>query len=277
MAMAFLLNTFGSIGLWRRVVNSVRQPVCCSCSSSLALTLPSYYGWLCPACLGLFWPATNSPSVCLNSALPTGIVPLFEWNKAFKQRFYRSKFAGCKRSAQVLQALLLQGMQRALSLYAPLSKAASIVVVPVPARTGRPKRVEELAQQLAWELGWQFKPAALRWQKQTLRQHQLRKRSQRLNNVKGALVLQEALPQNATILVLDDLSTTGATLQEAVRAIKQETTHVCYAFSLGTVPKANPASSFGLTMTEKQRFLTPPFVKMWDGTRPLVPVADRET
>ncbi len=95
-------------------------------------------------------------------------------------------------------------------------------VVAVPSRTW--KQRESTSRFIAAELGLPLFPDLLQWRNPPeKRQGELRNNDQRRENVAGRLAVSGSLPaDNRTILLLDDYTGSGATLKEAVRALRKE-------------------------------------------------------
>jgi len=131
--------------------------------------------------------------------------------------------------ARAIQALKYEGRP---DLAAPLGRRLSRAVarhalgpallVPVPIH---PRKLAErgynqsalVAQTLGRELKWQVRERALRRSRDTHAQARLG-RSERLENVKGALIERERLEGSRVVLV-DDVVTTGATVSACREAL----------------------------------------------------------
>ena len=72
----------------------------------------------------------------------------------------------------------------------------------------------------------------LAWSRPVRRQSKLPNRSERLANVSGAMVATEQLCPNTTCFVIDDITTTGATLTEAHRALIAKGAHTVITLAL---------------------------------------------
>ena len=59
----------------------------------------------------------------------------------------------------------------------------------------------------------------LQWTRHTKRQSHLKSRKERMENMKHAMKANECLPSNTICFVIDDVTTSGATLTEAKRAL----------------------------------------------------------
>lgn len=55
----------------------------------------------------------------------------------------------------------------------------------------------------------------------TPKQHRLKDRNTRLNNLKGSQVVTAVIPPHTAVILIDDVTTTGATLNESKRALKE--------------------------------------------------------
>lgn len=56
---------------------------------------------------------------------------------------------------------------------------------------------------------------------ETPRQHRLKDRNARLHNLTGSQVVTAVIPPHTAVLLIDDVTTTGATLNESRRALKE--------------------------------------------------------
>ncbi|MEZ4103208.1 MAG: phosphoribosyltransferase family protein [Candidatus Paceibacterota bacterium] len=65
-------------------------------------------------------------------------------------------------------------------------------------------------------------------------QNKIKNRNERLRNVVGSFSVKENnIPKNSTIVLIDDIVTTGATLSEAKRSLKEYGFKNIFAFTLG--------------------------------------------
>ena len=99
------------------------------------------------------------------------------------------------------------------------------VIVPVPLGKARRKergfnQIEEVAKRIARELGIPVDAGLLVRVRETASQVSL-PRVQRLENMRGAFGAAHELDPARTYIVIDDVITTGATLQAAVDALKE--------------------------------------------------------
>lgn len=114
------------------------------------------------------------------------------------------------------------------------------MLVPVPLGRRRMRergynQVAMIARPLAMGMGWQYAPRALARRKETRSQVGLGRRDRR-TNVHGAFEARLKVSEK-TILIMDDVSTTGSTLSAAADALYQSGARDVYAL---TVARALP-------------------------------------
>ncbi len=110
------------------------------------------------------------------------------------------------------------------------------LIVPVPLSEKRYRergynQVELVARTLALALGWKCVPEALARVRETASQVGL-SAAERRQNVLGAFRASRPHVQERTILVMDDVATTGATLSSCAQALLDEGASAVYAFTL---------------------------------------------
>lgn len=173
------------------------EPLCPRCG------LPLAQPGLCPTCVA------NPPSFdLLRSWL------IFEG--PIRKALHRLKY---RRDLGLGDALAegLDGCLRQLGWTADL-----VVPMPLGRRRMRERgynQVGLVARPLALARGWRYAPAALRRARETASQVGLSAEERRLN-VRGAFRASERLVRGRQVLLLDDVATTGATLTEAARALR---------------------------------------------------------
>ena len=101
-----------------------------------------------------------------------------------------------------------------------------ILIVPIPSSTsGKRKRgynqSEFLAKALSDRVGFKatLVKDTLRKIRNTPRQSEIKKRKERIENIAGAFSARSDIVSGRVVLLVDDVTTTGATLREARRAI----------------------------------------------------------
>jgi ComF family protein len=198
----------------------------------------------CQGCGRPFDPKAHAADVCgdcrtgqfrFDRARAVGqhVAPLRDLVLAFK-------FGGRHRLAEPLGRLLSEFVLAEGSPGGALARADAIV--PVPLHRSRQRwrgynQAELLAERLGEATGVPVAAAALRRVRDTKPQTELTP-AQRRENVRGAFaVLDAETVQGRTLLVLDDVMTTGATLSECARVLKRAKAERVFAL---TVSRSTP-------------------------------------
>lgn len=158
---------------------------------------------------------------CRRSSPLRRLVVAGYWQNPLRAWVLALKYRRARVLSRYLTALLIDALQLA-------DVAAVDVVVPVPLHYVRRFRrgfnqAQELAQLVAGHLRKPLVASLLRV-RNTKPQFSL-SRWDRLSNVAGAFDVNpaaEAIIKNRTILVVDDVITTGATIEECARSLKQK-------------------------------------------------------
>ncbi len=173
-----------------------------------------------------------------------------QFNLPLKKWLYPYKFEHQTHYKGPLADLWIQYWQSLLEKQPTLIKPP-VYVVPIPPRQNNPHHrphLGPLAKTFAAMFGYPYVPHGLDWQRETEAQHTLAHKRQRWQNMAGSLATgypagfkqDEFSP---TILLLDDIKTTGATLFEATQAFQrnqrfQETGGKCVGLTLCHLPLA---------------------------------------
>jgi len=122
--------------------------------------------------------------------------------------------------------------------YAPLFAEHTVLVVPVPSH---PKRERErgfhpaavLAREFAHQMNLAYVPDVLLKTRNNQQQVETKNAAERRENVKGVFALNKPeLVRGRTVLIVDDVCTTGATLTECAKAIRTGNPKAIWALAL---------------------------------------------
>lgn len=138
-----------------------------------------------------------------------------------RSAIHEAKYHGSPRAFALLSAALADYLRDADDVG---RSASNIRIVPVPLGRERRKergfnQVEEIAKGAAKELGLAVDAALLERARETVSQVSL-PREKREENMRGAFRAMRRADPAHTYIVIDDVITTGATLQAAVDALK---------------------------------------------------------
>ncbi len=176
--------------------------------------------------LGVFVPLENTKFLDDHSALG-----FFEENSLLQKLLYAYKYDFVEDVLKIFQILLQQFLNLNKQYFEQLE-----LIVPVPLHKRRFaergfNQAEEIAKILAAELDVPFENILIR-KKSTKQQAKLQK-DERIKNIKDAFVLKENFDiKGKNILLVDDVFTTGSTLDESARILKEAGAGLIKAFTL---------------------------------------------
>jgi ComF family protein len=188
----------------------------------------------CAVCCGTFDGSVVAESI-------DGEVPVVAsgiYGGALARAIRRLKYEGRADLAAPLGRRLVRDV-RALS-----SQRALLVPVPLHVRKLSERGFNQsalIAGALASELGWQVRARALRRSRDTSQQAKLG-RSERLENLKGAVVLGRERLEGTRVVLVDDVVTTGATARSCVEALQQAGATVLAVAAIARAAEPKPRS-----------------------------------
>jgi len=198
--------------------------LCADCQELLA----PCGGGFCPHCGEMQPDTAAAPALCsLCRERAAGLFTSRPWDGFCFYAAYQGVLRACILAYKMrgrlglgalLQGLMLEGWSRNGHL-----AGAPDIIIPVPLH---PRRLRmrgfnqslELARPVARKTGRPLAPRALRRTRPTTPQFQLEP-SQRASNIKGAFAADSAQVRGRRVLLVDDIMTTGATLEECARVL----------------------------------------------------------
>lgn len=166
-------------------------------------------------------PAGRTCASCRKKSRISGFFSPFSYTApAMKTLIHDLKYRRARNNADILGELLYRAIA-----YHGVVLARDSVIIPVPlhkarARTRGFNQAFLIARALGEKIGIPIRNDLLRKIKKTKPQMELA-REERLKNMTGAFAVSDATAiKDKTIILLDDVKTTGATLEEAARALR---------------------------------------------------------
>jgi ComF family protein len=184
---------------------------------------PFRSGGFCPGCGCLTEPAGEPPRLCgpcRAEPKPWSRLAFYgRYDGVLKDLVLDYKFGGRLDRAHVLQGLVLHAYRERLADGPP------DLIVPVPLHPRRLQRRGfnqslELSRRLSKATGRPVVPEALVRVRETTPQSSLGGRAERVANIRGAFRAEPDLASGRSALLVDDILTTGATLEECARALQ---------------------------------------------------------
>lgn len=187
------------------LINIIFPEKCLSCGQAEK--------YICPACFDKIFEPETQTLAPLNMLISAGAYA----NPVLKKILRQFKF----RRGRALKNDLADLMLKAAGFQ--LAAGSQILAIPMAAKRKRERgfnQAELLAKTLAAKTNLAFADGLIKI-KTTKPQAEIKIRKERLENVKNAFGLKPGFKPAETVILIDDISTTGATLSEAARILKK--------------------------------------------------------
>lgn len=206
--------------LFEKVKAALKSLVCLYCAQKLSAN-SAQFCLQCQDVLSLKQPQAlvDQPGFVCHAAS--------HFSPTIKKLIYGYKFYAQTQHEEKLAGLLIHYWESLLAQsQMSVTHPENVLVVPVPPHRAHNSHVEGFARRFARSFGYDFRPGTLYWQRRIEPQHTLPEKQARFRNIANSLqVSQKGLRGHDLIVVIDDLTTTGATLQEANRALRASFAH----------------------------------------------------
>ncbi len=188
---------------------------------------------LCPSCL------SDSPQA--ERETEKWIFPLYDYrHPPIKKALWMLKYKGKTRLANIFAEVLHGRIMEELSDLSLMENFNDALLVPIPLSKKRYKeRGYNQSELICKELlkidqrSFQLETKVLIKPTETEHQARIENRKQRLKNIVGSFAVTNAEQiQNRNIILIDDITTTGATLNEARKVLKKAGTRKIIAFTV---------------------------------------------
>lgn len=170
------------------------------------------------------------------------IFPLFDYrHPPIKKAVWFLKYKGKRRLAKVFAEAMYARILEELSDLATMENFHDAILIPIPLA---PKRERERGfnqatlickalVKLDKDINFKLEKNILIKPKDTEHQARIKDRSKRLKNIVGSFVVKNPEKiKNKNIILIDDVTTTGATLREAKKILKQAGAKKIIAFAI---------------------------------------------
>lgn len=175
---------------------------------------------------------------CISSETPISSYSIFEYHGYVRDIIKNAKYS--THQFMALNELTTYGITSAINLGYILPKNEKIITVPIPLNKERAKKrgfnqAEIICKIITKRLNVKMHTKVLQRTINTKRQH-TSTRQARFKNVKNAFYTKYNL-ENANIILVDDIRTTGATLLEAAKTLYRANANQVHCITLSKMPK----------------------------------------
>lgn len=196
-------------------------PLCPQCQKLIILNKTFF----CPACRRKIVHWTRHPCSCHDALFALGAVASYE-NQALQQSIHFFKYQRIISLQKPLADLMIRFLQETNFLSG--LRRQDLLVVPIPLhslkRRGRGfNQSDLLAQRISSHFSWRYDATALRRIRHHPPQAKISDFKKRAENVQDIFQLDgnPAKIKNKLILLIDDVYTSGSTMREAAKVLKQ--------------------------------------------------------
>jgi len=215
------------------ILNIIFPTKCISCDQS---------GYdLCTKCL------TDSPTAERESA--EWIFPLYDYrHPPIKKALWLFKYKGKKRLAKIFAEIFYERILEELSDLSVMENFNNPIFIPIPLSFKRYRergynqaelickeliKIDSMRHGVNTKNKFRLEKNVLIKPKETVHQAHIHNRSERLKNIIGSFTVKnEILIKNRNIILIDDITTTGATLNEARKILKKSGARKVIAFTV---------------------------------------------
>jgi competence protein ComFC len=170
------------------------------------------------------------------------IFPLYDYrHPTIKKALWLYKYKGKKGLAKVFADVLYGRIIEELSELSILENFCDALLIPIPLSRGRRRKrgynqaelICRTLVKLDENVNFELMCSVLIKSKKTKHQAQIENRKERLNNIVGSFTLTDKdRITGRNIILIDDITTTGATLSEARKILKQSGAKKIVAFTV---------------------------------------------
>jgi predicted amidophosphoribosyltransferase len=146
------------------------------------------------------------------------------FNPTVKKMLYGHKFYNRKEHIPQLVAMLVQYWQTIPTyLHWQDVHPENVLVLPIPPHGANASLIDMFASRFARHFGYDYRHDVLSWMREVRPQHHIHEKGRRYSNIAQSLRMKTGIVSGYDkIIVVDDITTTGATLLEASRAFHDE-------------------------------------------------------
>lgn len=200
--------------------------ICASCEAAIPTVTAVCFvcerrsptGEICPQCKG-------------RTRLRRFVAPLPYREGAVRELIHTLKYRGVREISEIL-ARFITTYVKEMRITLP----GKTILVPIPLHRKRLRergfnQAEIIAKSLGESLSIPLQSNILKRAKYAPPQTTMKTRKERKENAKDLYAVAAPVPDGATIILVDDVSTTGATLEEAARVLKEAGAAQVWAFT----------------------------------------------